>query len=92
MDSYMAVTYAGTFANLILLGALLYPALSNLIKTRSSVTASVAAFIFLLLLQNVVAIYFHIAITYTVLVELEMMVLTLLETASFASVLWITYK
>ncbi len=92
MDSFMASTYLAAVANLILLMGILYPAVKNFVKTRSSISVMLVVFSLAFLIQNAVAIYFHMTILYTTAVEFEAMVLTVIETISFAALAWVTYK
>jgi hypothetical protein len=92
MDSLMALTDSTTVANVVMLLALLYPALRNFSKTRSSIAGALMLFILVFLFQNIAAIYFHFTLMYTPSVELEMVVLTVLQTVSFGTLLWVTYK
>ncbi|MBI3022238.1 MAG: hypothetical protein HYY68_00755 [Thaumarchaeota archaeon] len=88
----MASTYLADVANLILLLGILYPAVMNFVKTRSSISVMLVVFSLAFLIQNVVAIYFHMTIPYTTAVEFEFMVLTFIQTISFAALAWVTYK
>jgi hypothetical protein len=88
----MEVTYIAAVVNVIILLALLYPGIRNLLKTRSTISASLLAFTLLFLVQNIVAIYFHLTISYTSAVELEVATLTVIQTAGFGTLLWATYK
>lgn len=88
----MLSTYSATVANIVLLLGILYPSTVNLLKTRSSVSMLLATFSLVFLIQNVVAIYFHMVIAYTLAVESEVTVLTALETVGFAALFWVTYK
>ena len=92
LDSMMEVTYIAAVVNVIILLALLYPGIRNLLKTRSTISASLLAFTLLFLVQNIVAIYFHLTISYTSAVELEVATLTVIQTAGFGTLLWATYK
>ena len=88
----MAGTYVSAIANIVLLLGLLYPALSNFSKTRSSIAGALMLFILLFLVQNIVAIYFHLVLMYTPSVEVEVFVLTVIQSVSFVVLLWVTYK
>ncbi len=92
MDSVMAFTYASGAANLLILLALLYPGIINFSKTRSRISAALLLFNAIFLLENIVAIFFHLTIVYTPAVEVEVAVLTVLQTLSFGTLLWATYK
>jgi hypothetical protein len=92
MDSVMELTYIAAFANMIILLALLYPGVRNFFKTRSAISAALLLFTLLFLVQNVVAIYFHLTVSYTSGVELEVATLTIIQVASFGTLLWATYK
>ena len=92
MDAFMLSTYAAAVVNIVLLLGILYPSTVNLLKTRSSVSTLLAAFSLAFLIQNAVAIYFHMVITYTLAVEFEVMVLTALQTVGFAALFWVTYR
>ena len=88
----MLSTYTAAIANIVLLVAILYPSTVNLLKTRSLVSTLLAALSLVFLIQNAVAIYFHMVIAYTLPVESEVMVLTALQTVGFAALFWVTYK
>lgn len=88
----MLSTYTAAIANIVLLVAILYPSTVNLLKTRSSVSTLLAGFSLVFLIQNAVAIYFHMVIAYTLAVEFEVVVLTALQTVGFAALFWVTYK
>lgn len=88
----MTSTYLACSANIILLLGVLYPALSNFLKTRSSIPALLVMVVLSFLVQNVVALYFHITIAYTPPVEFEVMVLSILETVGFATFFVASYK
>lgn len=88
----MATTYLAASANVLLLLGVLRPSVSNFRKTRSSIAAMLLAFALLFLAQNIVAIYFHMTIPYTLPVEFEVMVLTVLETLSFATLFAVSYR
>lgn len=88
----MLSTYTATVANIVLLLGILFPSMINLFKTRSSVSTLLATFSLVFLIQNAVAIYFHMVIAYTLGVEFEVMVLTALQTVGFAALFWVTYK
>lgn len=88
----MLSTYTVAFVNIVLLLGILYPSIANLFKTRSSVSMLLVAFSLVFLVQNAVAIYFHILDAYTLAVEFEVMVLTALQTVGFAALFWVTYK
>jgi len=92
MDSFMALTYVAGSANVLLLLGVLYPALSNFRKTRSSIAAMLLVVALSFLVQNIIAIYFHMTIPYALPVEFEVMVLTMLETVSFATLFVVSYK
>ncbi len=92
MDSLMFSTYVAAGVNIILLLGIFYPSLLNLLKTRSSVSTLLATFSLAFLIQNVVAVYFHLVIPYTLAVEFEVMILTALQTAGFAALFWVTYR
>jgi len=88
----MFSTYVAAGVNIILLLGIFYPSLLNLLKTRSSVSTLLATFSLAFLIQNVVAVYFHLVIPYTLAVEFEVMILTALQTAGFAALFWVTYR
>lgn len=92
MDSFMTFTYIAASANVLLLLGVLYPALSNFRKTKSSIAAMLLIVALSFLIQNIVAIYFHMTVPYTLPVEFEVMVLTILETLSFATLFVVSYK
>ena len=92
MDSLMGLTYIAVVANIILLVALLYPAINNYGKTRSSIALALLVFILLFLVENIVAIYFHLTLMYTPAVEVEIAVLTVIQTIGFATFVWASYK
>jgi len=92
LDSLMFSTYVAAGVNIILLLGIFYPSLLNLLKTRSSVSTLLATFSLAFLIQNVVAVYFHLVIPYTLAVEFEVMILTALQTAGFAALFWVTYR
>lgn len=92
MDSLMLTTYLAAGANIVLLLGILYPSIVNLLKTRSSVSTLLVVFSSVFLVQNVVAVFFHMVIPYTQAVELEVMVLTTLQTVGFGALFWVTYK
>jgi len=88
----MGLTYLAAVANIILLVALLYPAINNYSKTRSSIALALLVFAFLFLVENIVAIYFHVTLMYTFGVEVEIAVLTVLQTMGFATFVWASYR
>ena len=88
----MLSTYTAAIANIVLLVAILYPSTVNLLKTRSLVSTLLAVFSLVFLIQNAVAIYFHMVVAYTLAVESEVMVVTALQTVGFAALFWVTYK
>ena len=88
----MLSTYTAAITNIVLLVAILYPSTVNLLKTRSLVSTLLAVFSLVFLIQNVVAIYFHMVVPYTLAVESEVMVLTALQMVGFAALFWVTYK
>jgi hypothetical protein len=92
MDSIMELTYVAAVANMIILLALLYPGFRNLFKTRSAISAALLLFTLLFLIQNAVAIYFHLTVSYTPAVEFEVATLTIIQVLGFGSLLWATYK
>jgi hypothetical protein len=92
LDLLMLSTYLAAAANIALLLAILYPSTVNFLKTRSSVPTLLMAFSIVFLVQNVVAIYFHMTTPYTTAVELEVMVLTVLQTVGFGALAWVTYR
>ncbi len=92
MDSLMFSTYVAAGVNIILLLGILYPSLLNLAKTRSSVSTLLVTFSLAFLIQNVVAVYFHLVIPYALAVEFEVMILTALQTVGFAALFWVTYR
>jgi hypothetical protein len=92
MDSMMELTYIAAVANVIILLALLYPGFRNFFKTRSAISAALLLFTLLFLVQNAVAIYFHLTVSYTSAVEVEVATLTIIQAASFVTLLWATYK
>jgi hypothetical protein len=92
MDPMMELTYIAAVANMIILLALLYPGFRNFFKTRSAISAALLLFTFLFLVENVVAIYFHLTVSYTPAVELEVATLTVIQTTGFGTLLWATYK
>ena len=92
MDAFMLSTYTAAVANVVLLVGILYPSTVNLLKTKSLVSTLLATFSLVFLIQNAVAIYFHMVIDYTLPVEFEVMVLTALQTVGFAALFWVTYK
>jgi hypothetical protein len=92
MDPMMELTYVAAVANTIILLALLYPGFRNFFKTRSAISAALLLFTLLFLVENVVAIYFHLTVSYTPAVELEVATLTIIQTTGFSTLLWATYK
>ncbi len=88
----MFSTYVAAGVNIILLLGILYPSLLNLAKTRSSVSTLLVTFSLAFLIQNVVAVSFHLVIPYTLAVEFEVMILTALQTVGFAALFWVTYR
>jgi hypothetical protein len=88
----MLSTYVAAGVNIILLLGIFYPSLLNLLKTRSSVSTLLVTFSLAFLIQNVVAVYFHLVIPYTLAVEFEVMILTALQTVGFAALFWVTYR
>jgi len=92
MDSVMGFTFTTSALNVLILLALLYAGITNFRKTGSSISAALLLFTLLFLLQNLVAIYFHLTVPYTSAVEVEAAVLTVLQTVSFGTLLWATYK
>jgi hypothetical protein len=88
----MVSTYVAAGTNILLLLGILYPSLANLLKTRSSVPTLLVTFSLVLLVQNVVAIYFHLVVPYTLPVEIEVFVLTVLQTIGFSALFWVSYK
>lgn len=92
MDSIMLTTFIAAGANIILLLGILYPALVNLLKNRSSVSTLLVAFSLVFLLQNVVAVFFHMESQYTPAFESELMVLTVMESLGFGALFWVTYR
>jgi hypothetical protein len=92
LDSFMLSTYVAAAANIVLLLVILYPSIVNLIKTRSTVPTLLVLFSLIFLVQNIVAIYFHMTVPYTTAVEFEVMVLTVLQTVGFGALAWVTYR
>lgn len=88
----MELTMVAAIINVILLIALLYPTLSNFRKTRSSFSAGLFLFVLVFLVENLVAIYFHLTLVYTPAVEVEIVILTVLQTLSFGALTWVSYK
>ena len=94
MDLFAYLMFMTSFANVALLAALFYPALKNLQKTRSSIAGGLLLFIALFLADNVTTIAFHLLSPglYSSTVESQDVILTSIQTASFATLLWITLK
>ncbi len=92
MDSLIVMCYATAGANVLLLSGILYPGMTNFLKTRSSIPALLVVFALIFLVQNVVAIYFDVVTQYTQAVEFEVMVLSALQTAGLGALFWVTYK
>ncbi len=92
MDSMMELTYIAAVVNMIILLALLYPGFRNFFKTRSATSVSLLLFTLLFLVQNAVAVYFHLTVGYTPAVEFEVATLTIIQVAGFGTLLWATYK
>ena len=92
MDSLMGLTYIAVFANVALLITLLYPAINNYSKTKSSIALALLVFVLLFLIENIIAIYFHLTLMYTPAVEVEIAVLTVIQTVGFATFVWASYK
>ena len=90
----MNVTFVAAFLNLLLLGAVLYPSTRNFLKTRSAIAAGLMLFVVLFLIENVTAVYFHVTMMYLYAppLEFQAMVLRLIQTVSFGTLLWVTYK
>ncbi len=77
---------------MIILVALLYPGFRNFFKTRSAISAALLLFTLLFLVQNAVAVYFHLTVSYTPAIEVEVATLTIIQAAGFGTLLWATYK
>jgi|SRR6266568_750717 len=92
MDSMMELTYIAAAANIAILLALLYPGFRNFFKTRSAISVALLLFTLLFLIQNAVAIYFHLTVIYTPAVEFEIATLTIIQAVGFGTLLWATYK
>ena len=94
MALFMDLTFITASLNLILLAALLYPSARNFSKTKSSIAAGLMLFIILFLLENVVAVYFHLTMMYlyTAPAQFQAMILRVIQTISFATLLLVTYK
>ena len=94
MALFMDLTFISASLNLILLAALLYPSARNFSKTRSSIAAGLMLFIVIFLIENIVAVYFHLTMMnlYTSPVQFQAMVLRVIQTISFATLLLVTYK
>jgi len=92
MDSMMELTYIAAVLNTIILLALLYPSFRNFFKTKSAISAALLLFTLLFLVQNAAAVYFHLTVSYTPAVELEVATLTIIQAAGFGTLLWATYK
>lgn len=92
MDSVMELTYIAAIANVIILLGVLYPGLRNFLRTKSAISAGLLIFTLMLLAENVAAILFHLTVSYTTAVEVEVATLTVIQTASFSTLLWTTYK
>ncbi len=88
----MELAYVGAVANMIILVALLYPGFRNFFKTRSAISAALLLFTLLFLVQNAVAVYFHLTVSYTPAIEVEVATLTIIQAAGFGTLLWATYK
>ena len=88
----MGLTYIAVFANVALLITLLYPAINNYSKTKSSIALALLVFVLLFLIENIIAIYFHLTLMYTPAVEVEIAVLTVIQTVGFATFVWASYK
>ena len=94
MALLMDLTFAAAFLNLILLAALLYPSTRNFSRTKSFIAAGLMLFILLFLVENIAAVYFHLTMMslYSVAVQFQAMILRVIQTISFATLLLITYK
>jgi hypothetical protein len=83
-----------TAINVLLVAGLLYVYAATFRRTRSLFTVGLLLFAFLFLIQDVVALYF--AATMMPLYEPDVasfvLVFTLLQTAAFAILNWITWK
>jgi hypothetical protein len=89
----MDVTFMAAFANLLLLGGLLYPSIRNVVRTRSPIAVGLLIFVAVFLIENVFAVYFHATMMplYAPPIELQAMVLRLIQTGAFGTLLWVTY-
>lgn len=80
--------------NILLLGALLYPSVRNLQKTKSLIAAGLAIFVIIFLSESIMTIFFHITMMryYTPDVEPLVFALNLLKMLSFGTLAWVTYR
>lgn len=94
MSSLMDITLVISGVNILLLLALLYPSLRNLLKTRSVVAAGLTIFVSIFLLETLMAIFFNLTMMrfYTPDVEPQVLALGLLKMFSFGVLTWVTYR
>lgn len=94
MSLLMDFTFLAAGVNVAVLAGLLYPSAKNLVRTRSSITIGLLLFISVFLIHNVTLIYFHLTMMsfYTLSVEPLVLGLTLMQSFSFATLLWVSYK
>lgn len=80
--------------NILLILGLLYVYGRSLARTRSGFTLGLALFAFLFLVHNAVAFYFHFTMMplYADSMDEYMLAFSVLQTAAFAVMNWITWK
>ncbi len=94
MTIMMDVAFIISGVNILLLGALLYPSVRNLQKTKSLIAAGLMIFVIIFLSESIMTIFFHLSMMrfYTPDVEPLVFALTILKMLSFGTLTWVTYR
>ena len=94
MSTLMDITFIVSGINLVLLVALLYPAIQSVRRMRSPLSAALLIFVLIFLVEGVITLYFNVDMMpfYTQAVEPLVLAISLLKTFSFSTLAWITYR
>ncbi len=94
MALLMNLTTILTIVSILFLGGLLHIYIKNLKKIKSKFTIGLVVFAFLLLIQNIVSLYYYLTMMsyYAPEVEVHVFLLTLLQAAAFLILLKITWE
>jgi len=93
MTMLMSATTILTGASVLLLVGLLVIYLRNVRHVRSKLVVGLILFVVLLLIQNVVSLYYYVTMMpyYVVAVEPHMFIFSMLQTIAFSVMLWISW-